>query len=66
MLQHLGTEVVRWAHNPKVPGSKPGDANFFDFIEGKSFESVAGAVGKSLFDVPRDQSNDKRKYTKTK
>jgi hypothetical protein len=27
---------------------------------------VAGAVGKSLFDVPRDQSNDKRKYTKTK
>ena len=24
-----GQEEWRWAHNPKIPGSKPGEAKFF-------------------------------------
>ena len=26
-----GQEEWRWAHNPKIPGSKPGEARFFYF-----------------------------------
>ena len=29
MVKLRGQEEWRWAHNPKIPGSKPGEAKFF-------------------------------------